>query len=79
MFDKMSDAVKLPFKVAERISKPFCDVVEGVMGEDVDEFVEKLPGGKVLADTTTSFNKWLLEDNSEKEEDNKNPGKNKKK
>jgi hypothetical protein len=71
MFDKMSDAVKLPFKVAERISKPFCDVVEGVMGEDVDEFVEKLPGGKVLTDTTTSFNNWLLEDNSEKDKKEK--------
>lgn len=56
-----TDIFRLPFKLAERVSKPVMDCVEGLIGKDVDTFVEALPGGKMLQDATRSFNNWMLE------------------
>lgn len=61
-----TDIFRLPFKIAESISKPVMDKVDDFLGKDVDAFVEALPGGKMLQNATSSFNRWLLEEPEKK-------------
>ena len=53
------DMVKIPFRIADNITRPIMDKVEAYMGKDVDTFIEALPGGKMLQNATGSFNRWL--------------------
>lgn len=51
--------IRVPFLVAERITRPIMDVVEKYIGEEVDQVVDVIPGGKQLEKATGSAHGWL--------------------
>jgi len=62
MESKLEKLIKLPFRVAEAVSRPVADLIEDTIGEDVDQFIQLIPGGKALDHATSGFNKWLTQD-----------------
>ncbi|GEM_PF-5534178 len=62
MENNVEKLIKLPFRIAQAVSRPVADLIEDTIGKDVDRFIEMIPGGKAINHATSGFNHWLAQD-----------------
>lgn len=58
--------VKIPFQLAEKVTEPVCDVIENLIGEEVDQISDFVPGSELLNENSKKFNEWVKADKRKK-------------
>ncbi|HOT29877.1 MAG TPA: hypothetical protein PLU72_16995 [Candidatus Ozemobacteraceae bacterium] len=53
------DIVRLPFKLAKRITSPVADAVERYLGPEIEQIVGNTPGFNVIEGVSKDFNDWV--------------------
>ncbi len=55
----VADLIRLPFKVADRLTGPITDFIGRHLGPEMDQIVKVVPGMSMIDDMCKGFNGWV--------------------